>query len=116
MKSCSGQNLPVARFSACAGGVRPCRRNRATCAARQMHEQGRQEPDVQAVEPGQRLVAVVGAADHDLLEVRAEHRAPAHDVGRDLGRPVALLVPGEQVAGQAEAQGQEQAGPCRTTS
>ena len=26
-------------------------------------------PDVQAVEPGERLVAVFRAADHDLLEV-----------------------------------------------
>ena len=36
--------------------------------------------------------------------------APAHDVGGDLGRPVALLVPREQIAGQAEPERQEQQG------
>ena len=80
------------------------------CTARKIDQQGRQDADVQAVEPGERLVAVVGAPDHDLLEVRADHRRTAHDVGRDLGRPVALLVPGEQVAGQAEAEREEQQG------
>ena len=73
-------------------------------------------PDVQAVEPGERLVAVLRAADHDRLEVRPDHRRPAHDVGDDLGRPVALLVPGKQVAGEAEAERQDQEQPGRTTS
>ena len=38
------------------------------------HEQGRQDADVQAVEPRDGLVAVVGAAHHDLLEIRADDR------------------------------------------
>ncbi len=74
------------------------------------HQQRRQHRDVQGVEPRERLVAELAAAHHDLLEVRADHRSTAHDVGHDLGRPVALLVPGELVAGMAESDGDEQQG------
>src|SRR4051812_35754682 len=125
MKSCSGQNVPVPSFSAFRGGGTPRPRENATCAARPRanrargtptwravrgqagDEEGRQAADVEAEEPGDRLVAVVEAAAPDLLDRRAEPRGPAGDVGRDLGGPVSLLVPGEQVAGQAEAQGEE---------
>ena len=74
------------------------------------HEQGRQDAHVEAVEPGERSGCRIRPADDDLLEVRADDRRPPHDVGGDLRRPVALLVPGKQVAGQAEAQRHEQQG------
>ena len=41
------------------------------------------------------------------------HGCPAHDVGHDLGRPVALLVPGKLVAGVAEADHQDQQGQAQ---
>ena len=91
-----------------AGGVRSVSTEQGHVDRQAEHEQRRQEPDVQGVESGQRLVAEIAAADHDLLEVRADHRGSAHDVGHDLGRPVALLVPGEQVAGVAESDRDEQ--------
>ena len=72
------------------------------------HQQCRQHADVQAVEAGDRLVAVVGAANQDPLQIRPRDRRPAHDVGRDLGRPIALLVPRQQVSRQAEAEREEQ--------
>ena len=63
-----------------------------------------EEARVQREETGQRVVAVVGAAHHQLLERRADQGHKAGKVGRNAGCPIALLVPGQEVAGQGHAQ------------
>ena len=73
------------------------------------HQDG-QDGHVQAEKASDRLVAIFGAANHDRLESRPHDRSPAHDVGHDLGRPVALLVPGKLVASVSEGYGQHQKG------
>ena len=67
------------------------------------HER-RQHADVQGVEVRQRVMAVLRAADDDLLNERADDGQVAGDVRGHLRGPVALLVPRQQIAGQAQAQ------------
>ena len=64
-------------------------------------DQRRQDCHMQGVETRQRVMSINRAADNDLLHERPQHRQVAGDVGCHLRRPVALLVPGKQVAGQA---------------
>ena len=66
----------------------------------------RQDADVQGVEARERMVAVVRSADRELLDVIAKDGDVAGDIGGDARRPVTLLVPRQEVAGQAQSQGQ----------
>ena len=76
MKSCSGQNWPVGPAIGVARRCQAVAAEQGDVRRQAEDEQGRQDADVQAVEPGERLVAVVGAADDHLLEVGADAPAP----------------------------------------
>ena len=68
------------------------------------HERGRQEPGMDREEAGQRVVAVVGAAHDKLLDRRTHKRHKAGQVRGHPRGPVALLVPGEQIARERHPQ------------
>ena len=80
MKTCSGQNRPSVRGVPRGGDAVPAEQGDVGRQAED--QQRRQDADVQAVEPRERLVAVLGAADDDLLDEGA--RGP--------GVPPAMLV------------------------
>ena len=63
--------------------------------AEQTEDRPRQHVGVQREEVGQRVVAVERAALQQPLERRTDHRRRPDDAGRDLRRPVALLIPGQ---------------------
>src|SRR5450756_3123836 len=74
-------------------------------AQEEQHDDRRQDQHVQVEETPQGGGAdLIAATQADEQEV-ADPGHGAGDVGADLGRPVRLLVPGEQVAGEPEAQG-----------
>ena len=64
----------------------------------------RQNPDMEREEPRQRVVAVSRIADQEPLHRFADARQTARDVGRHLRGEEALLIPGQQIAGEAEAE------------
>ena len=77
-------------------------------------QQHRQEEDVEPEEARERQVPDAVAALHHALDPATDERDGPHDAGHDAGRPVALLIPGQEVAGQAERERHEQqehAGP-----
>ena len=74
--------------------------------AEQSEDRPRQHVGVQREEVAQRVVAVERSALQQPLERRPHDRRRADDAGRDLRGPVALLIPGQQVAGQRERQHQ----------
>ncbi len=51
------------------------------------------EPGVQGKKPGEGVMAVVVAADDDLLKGGPDERGDSGDVGRDFGGPEPLLIP-----------------------
>jgi hypothetical protein len=63
----------------------------------------RQRAHVQRVEAGQRRLPVVVTADDRALQPLPHQRHARRDVGRDLGRPVPLLIPRQQVPGQRQS-------------
>ena len=68
------------------------------------HERDRQESGMEGEEPRQRVVAILRAADHELLDRRPDERHDPGEVrGHDRG-PVALLIPGQQIAGERHAE------------
>ncbi len=80
---------------------------------RHVHDQAKddkrgQDGDVQGVEPRERLIAIVGATLKDLLKIGTDVRSAAKNIGRDLGGPVRLLIPGELVTGVAQADHEDQ--------
>ena len=72
------------------------------------HEEADQErgqhAGVQREEARQRMVAVFAAADHELLQGFADEGDQAHEARRHAGRPIAALIPREQIAGERQAQ------------
>src|SRR4051812_42102031 len=62
---------------------------------------------------GEREVPVLGAADEEALEEAAEEGYRPDDAGGDARRPVALLIPREQIASQGEAEGDGQEGQAK---
>ena len=73
--------------------------------SRDQGDQGaRQHARVEREEARQGEVAVVRAADQDLLHRRAHHGRDRCDARGNLGRPVPLLVPRQQVARQRQPQ------------
>ena len=95
-------------YPACCRGslaVMPCRRKTYTCAADEADQQDRQHAGVQREEARQRVVAVVRRRRRRAAGGRSPTTGTiAIDVGGDLGGPVALLVPRQQVAGERQAQ------------
>ncbi len=88
----------------------PWRRIIQKCPRSSTHDDPRQHEHVQGEEaPERRGADLLAAAQADEQEVADEgHRAG--DVGADLGGPVGLLVPGEQIAGEAEPHGDPEQG------
>ena len=68
------------------------------------HERDRQEAGMDREEPRERVMTVVGAAHDHLLERGADERHEPRQIRGHAGGPVALLVPGEQVAGERHAE------------
>ena len=65
------------------------------------HDDGtRYDSGVQREEPRERVVSVVHAAHDHRLQRLPNARAHAHDVRGHGGRPVAVLIPRQQVAGK----------------
>ena len=65
-------------------------------------------------EPGQCVMSVLRSSLSELLDLRPDNRSGAHDGGRHFCRVVALLVPWQQVTGEAQCQDdlhQDQAEP-----
>ncbi len=59
---------------------------------------------MQRKEASQRVMAIVGATDDDLLHLGPDHRHDAEQVGGHARGPISLLIPREQVTGQRQAQ------------
>ena len=74
----------------------------------QQHEQARQHAGVQCEEARQRVVPVLGSADHELLQLRPDERHEVDQVSGDLGGPKPFLIPRQQVAGQRQGQHEQQ--------
>ena len=77
-------------------------------------KQSRQHAGVQREEARQRVMAVLAAADDQLLQRLADDRHQRDHVRRHLGGPIAFLVPRQQVAGERQRQHdlhQDQADP-----
>ncbi len=73
-------------------------------------QQGRQKQRVDRVEPGQGQARHGLPAQHDSGDEIADHRKVPGNVGADHGGPIGLHVPGQEVAGETQPQGdQEQA-------
>ena len=68
----------------------------------------RQDQDMHAEEPAERGVRDVDPAAQQLQERLPDDRHATGDLGADDGRPEGPLVPGQQVAGEAEADGHGQ--------
>src|SRR5687767_8893014 len=68
----------------------------------------RQDHDVQHVEAEQRVLPDLQAAEDEVLDRRVDDRRVARHVQADRDRPVADLVPRQQVAGEGQADGHEQ--------
>ena len=81
-----------------------CTRNRWT--PEQANRQQRKNDDVQGVEAGQRVAGDVFSAASQQQQLVADHGNRANDCGSHAGGEKRQLVPGQQVA--AEAEGQEQ--------
>ena len=71
-------------------------------------KEGRQHEDVEGVEARERLGAELVSAAQHAGERRADERGLLRDLRPDLGGPVGLLVPGQEVAREAEAHHDEQ--------
>ena len=71
-------------------------------------EQHRQQQHVQREESRERRRAELAAAAQELHERPADDRRRAGDVRSNLGRPIRLLIPRQQIAGEPEAQHEEQ--------
>ena len=67
----------------------------------------RQHRHVQHVEAQQRFLADGGIAQQQELDLLADQRRVAGDRGADRDRPEGQLVPGQQVAGEAQEQRQQ---------
>ena len=61
---------------------------------------------MQRIKVGQRQISVRGPALQKLLQQRTTQRNRANQRRRNLRRPVALLIPWQQVAGQGKAEHQ----------
>jgi hypothetical protein len=70
------------------------------------HERPRQEAGMEREKPRQRVVAVLAAADDQLLDRRPGARHDPREIGGHDRGPVALLVPGQQIARQRHAEHQ----------
>ena len=68
----------------------------------QCDQETRKNPGMQGEETGERIVTRFVATNHELLDLIPNQGRVTHDVGRHLSRPVALLIPRQQVAGQPE--------------
>jgi hypothetical protein len=60
---------------------------------------------MQGIETGEGKVSKVGAADEEFRHPFAEQRRAGEDVGADLGAPITLLVPREQMAAERQGDG-----------
>ena len=65
-------------------------------------EQRRQHAGMQGEKPRQRGMAIRRTADDQLLQLLADHRHQAHQIGRHAGGPKAFLIPGQQIAGERQ--------------
>ena len=65
-------------------------------------QERRKHGDMERVEAQQRARPDLLAADEQVLQRLADHRYVVHEVGADRDRPVAQLVPRQQVAGERE--------------
>ena len=68
------------------------------------NQQAWQNAGVHREEPRQCVMSVLFAALSQLLNLLTDDRRDAHDVCRHFGRVITLLVPRQQVSGQAEGQ------------
>ncbi len=59
-------------------------------------------------ESGQRVMAVIGTADNQLLERWADDRDNAHETRGHLGRTKPFLIPGQQVPRETQPQRQQE--------
>src|SRR5436190_11899632 len=50
------------------------------------------------------MMAVLGAANDEFLEFRADERSDSRDTSGHLGGPVAFLIPGQQVTREGKRQ------------
>ena len=66
----------------------------------QQDDPRRQGAGVECEEARERMMAVLGSSDHQLLHRWPDDRGHRGDTGRHLCRPVAFLVPGKKVSGQ----------------
>ncbi|PRQ07406.1 hypothetical protein ENSA7_28870 [Enhygromyxa salina] len=79
----------------------------------QRRERDRQHEHMQRIEPGNRQITILRPTLQRVLQQVTKRHRP-HDPGRDLRRPVPLLIPRQQVAGQRKRQHQpthREAGP-----
>ena len=67
------------------------------------HQPG-QYPGMQGEEPSERVMAVVGTADNEFLEGGPDQRHDPNQTCGHLRRAKALLIPREQIPGQAQSQ------------
>ena len=81
---------------------------RYRCTPISANEQRGQHPDVGGEEALQGERAQVRAAAQGFQDEVADEGHAAGDLRADRGRPVGLLVPGQQVAGEAHAQREQQ--------
>ena len=108
-----GPELPV-RVAAVPGSGRSLSRRHPMTAEqehmpRDQHDQrAGQHAGVQGEEAGEREMAVVRASDQRFLQGGADERSDRRDARGHLGRPVALLVPRQQVARQRQPQDDEE--------
>ncbi len=71
---------------------------------KQAAERERQHQDVDPEEPAHRVARDVGAAAQQQQQLLADDRHAARDLRAHDRRPVGALVPGQEVAGEAEAE------------
>ena len=76
--------------------------------AQRQHESDGKHGDVQCVEPQQRRLPDLLPADEEVLQRPAEPGDVVDEIGPDGDRPVAQLVPREQVAGEGQAEREHQ--------
>ena len=70
------------------------------------HKRSREKSCVNRKKSGERVVAVVGATHNELLDGWAEDGNKACQIGRYTSRPIALLIPRQQVASEGHSQHQ----------
>ena len=68
----------------------------------QKDRENREKPHVERVEPTERAVAHLGAANDQRLRDGTHNRSTAGDASLDVPGPVAVLVPDQGVAGQGK--------------